>query len=448
MQPLINAIIRGFERYMPEPFAFGVLMTLLAMVLALGMTDSGPQDVVVAWGDGLSALLSFITQVCLTIMFAYALGHLGPVPALLQRLASLPSSAAGAYAFCALFTGLVSLFCWPLGTILGGLMAKQVALSCRRRDIAVHYPLLGGAAFSGFVVWHMGYTASAPLLVATAGNPMESLLGGVLPVSETILAPFNLCAIVATLGVVCWVATRLQPSHVEPVTDEIIAGTGMLQTAATEPPRPGFAGYIENARWPTTVAGLLLAFYVMNWFAQHGLQLDLNLVNWSFLALCLLLSRSARNFSEVLMSGGRAVVPTLLQYPLYAGIMGIMLNSGLIAQVADFFARVGTADTLPLIAFVTAGFINLFIPSGGAQWAVQGPAFLAAAQQLGTDPALIVMGVAYGDQWTNIIHPFVLIPLLIMTGLRASQVLSFSFIMFLAATLPLAAGLWLAALTM
>ena len=102
---------------------------------------------------------------------------------------------------------------------------------------------------------------------------------------------------------------------------------------------------------------------------------------------------------------------------MYAGIMGLMLNTGLVAQVAGWFATIGTAQTLPLIAFLSGGGINLFIPSGGAQWAVQGPAFVEAAQQLGTDLPLIVMGVAYGDQWTNIIHPFVVIPLLIMTRL-------------------------------
>lgn len=447
MQRLVKRIIVLFDRFMPEPFAFGVLMTLIAMVITLSATDAGPMDIVVAWGDGLAALLSFITQVCLTIMFAFALGHLGPVPRYLQQLAGLPKSSTSAYAFCALFTGVVCLFCWPLGTILGGLMAKQVALSCRARDIPIHYPLLGGAAFSGFVVWHMGYTASAPLLVATQGNPMQAMIGGVLPVTETILSTGNLLTIVATLGVVCFVATRLEPAEVEPVTDEIIAGTGMVEGLNQQTARrAGFAGHIESSRWPTTVLGLLLLVYVVNWFVEHGIRLDLNLVNWSFLALCLLLSRSAREFSEVLMSGGRAVIPTLLQYPLYAGIMGIMLNTGMVAQIAGLFARIGTAETLPLIAFLSGGVINLFIPSGGAQWAVQGPAFLEAAQTLGTDPALIVLGVAYGDQWTNIIHPFVLIPLLIMTGLRASQVLSFSSIMFVAAGIPLAGGLLLASL--
>ncbi len=446
MQKVIDAIIVAFDRYMPEPFAFGVLMTLVAMVLTWGATEAQPVEVVVAWGDGLSMLLPFITQVCLTIMFAFALAHLGPVPKYLNRLASIPRTSTAAYAFCAVFTGVVCLVCWPLGTILGGLMAKEVALSCRARGIDVHYPLLGGAAFSGFVVWHMGYTASAPLLVATAGNPMESMLGGLIPVSQTIMSTNNLLAIVATLTVVALVATRLEPDQKAPITDEIAAGTGMLEAdVETTPRRPGFAGYIENARWPSTVMGLLLFGYVGYWFLTNGIQLDLNLVNWSFLALCLVLSRSAREFSDVLMNGGRAVIPTLLQYPLYAGIMGIMLNTGLIADLANVFAQVGTAETLPLIAFFSGGFINLFIPSGGAQWAVQGPAFLEAARTLGTDPELIVMGVAYGDQWTNIIHPFVIIPLLIMTGLRANQVLPFSFIMFVAATVPLAGALYLAA---
>ena len=444
MQKLTRAIIRVFDRYMPEPFAFGIVMTLAALVLTWWLTPASAEKVVMSWGNGLASLLPFITQVCLTILFAYALAHLGPVPAYLERLAGLPRTAQGAYAFVAVFAGCVSLIAWPLGTILGGLMARQVALAFRNRGQKVHYPLLGGAAFSGFVVWHMGYSGSAPLLVATQGNPMQEQLGGLLPVTQTTLATFNLVTIVLTLACVALVASLLAPADAE--LEEIDESNAVQDPERSNQERPlegrsGPAYRLENSRWLTSFLGVLLIIYVANWFYSKGIQLDLNIVNWTFLAACLLLTRSASEFSQVLMQAGRAVVPTLLQYPLYAGIMGVMLNTGLVAQLADYFARIGTAETLPLIAFLSGGVINMFIPSGGAQWAVQGPAFLAAAETLGTAPELIVMGVAYGDQWTNIIHPFVVIPLLIMTGLPANKVLSYSFILFLVATVPLAGGL-------
>jgi short-chain fatty acids transporter len=444
MQKLTRTVIRVFDRYMPEPFAFGIVMTMVALLLTWWLTPASAEKVVMSWGNGLASLLPFITQVCLTILFAYALAHLGPVPAYLERLAGFPKTARGAYAFVAVFAGCVSLVAWPLGTILGGLMARQVALAFRHRGQKVHYPLLGGAAFSGFVVWHMGYSGSAPLLVATQGNPMQEQLGGLLPVTQTTLATFNLVTIVLTLACIALVASFLGPAEDEleeidePETSVDKANVNEQTAPIT---RPGIASQLENSRWLTSVLGVLLIVYVANWFYSKGIQLDLNIVNWTFLAACLLLTRSASEFTEVLMQAGRAVVPTLLQYPLYAGIMGVMLSTGLVAQLADYFARIGTAETLPLIAFFSGGVINMFIPSGGAQWAVQGPAFLAAAEALGTAPELIVMGVAYGDQWTNIIHPFVVIPLLIMTGLPANKVLSYSFVLFLVATIPLAGGL-------
>ena len=446
MQKFAQKVVTLFERFMPEPFAFSVLMTFVAMLLVWSVTDATPVDVVVSWGEGLSSLLPFITQVCLTILFAFSLAHLGPVPRFLESLADVPKTASQAYAFAAMFTSAVCLIAWPLGTILGGLMAREIGLRFKARGDQVHYPLLGGAAFSGFVVWHMGYSASAPLLVATEGNPMQEMMGGIVPVTETLLSPYNLMTIVATVAVVAFMATRLAPadSDIEEIDESSLPGSGGSHVSREAEQRPGFASRFEHARWPTTLMGLILFSYVGYWFYTHGVQLELNIVNWTFLGLCLLLARNAANLSDVTMQAGRAVIPTLLQYPLYGGIMGLMMGTGVVAMMAGYFAEIGSAETLPLIAFFSGGLINLFIPSGGAQWAVQGPAFLEAADLLGTDPALIVMGVAYGDQWTNIIHPFIVIPLLIMTGLKASKVLSYSFILFLIATLPLAGGLLMA----
>ena len=450
MQKFAQKVVGLFDRFMPEPLSFGVLMTFIAMILAWSVTDATPVEVLVSWGQGLSSLLPFITQVSLTILFSFSLAHLGPVPRLLEALADLPKTASKAYAFAAIFTSCVCLIAWPLGTILGGLMAREIALRFRARGDKIHYPLLGGAAFSGFVVWHMGYSASAPLLVATEGNPMQEVLGGVLPVTETILSPFNLMTILATVVVVAFTTSRLAPDNkdVEEIEEKSLSVSGEIPKSSDLEMRPGFASAFEHARWPTTTMGLLLFGYVGYWFFTRGAQLELNIVNWTFLGLCLLLTKNASNLIDVMMRAGRAVIPTLLQYPLYGGIMGLMIGTGVVTMMAGYFAEIGSAETLPLIAFFSGGLINLFIPSGGAQWAVQGPAFLEAAKLLGTDPSLIVLGVAYGDQWTNIIHPFVVIPLLIMTGLKANKVLSYSFIVFLIATLPLAGGLLIASYTM
>ncbi len=441
-----HVIVRVVDRYLPEPFVFAIVMTAATIVLVLLVTPAGPTEVFAAWGGGLSMLLAFTTQMCLMVLFAYTVAHIGPVPRLLARLASIPGSAKSAYIFAAVFAGLVALVAWPLGVILGGLMARAIGNSLRERGVRVHYPLLGGAAFGGFVIWHMGYSGSAPLLTATPGNPLEAQLGGLIPVTETIFTSWNLSIAVLTLATVAVVAALMHPADESeimecPADNPASAGTVTERSAGDRPAGP--ARTIENSRLPTLLLGLALSGYVVYWLLTRGLLLDLNIVNWTFLAAGLLLTRSSSEYGSVMLEGGRAVVPILLQYPMYAGIMGIMLKTGFVSVLAEGFVTIASADTLPFLAFLSGGFINFFIPSGGAQWAVQGPAFIEAAKVLGTDLPLVVMGVAYGDQWTNIIHPFVVIPLLIMTGLKARQVLAYSFILFLAAGVTLGGGLLL-----
>jgi short-chain fatty acids transporter len=447
LQTLSNAVTRGLERYLPEPFSLGILLTFVALMLAWIFTPATAEDVLVAWGGGLSDLLPFITQVCLTILFAMAFVRLGPVPGWLTRLAQVPRTPRTAYAYLAALVGCASLLAWPLGLIGGGLMARRIALAFRERGAVVHYPLLAAAAFGGFVVIQMGYSATIPLLVATEGNPMQEMLGGVLPVDRTTFAPFNLVAVVATLASVVLAAAFLGPRDrdSEPIADA--EGSDALFAPAEAPrARAGLAAAIEESRWVTAALGLLVVAYVAHWFHGHGVRLDLNIANWTFLAACLLIARSPGELVGALAPAGRIVVLVLLQYPIYSGIMGMMIDTGLAARIAALGSALGSAETLPLIAFLSAGVINIFIPSGGAQWAVQGPPFLEAAMTLGTDPALIVMAVAYGDQWTNLIHPFVAIPLLLLTGLPAYKVLPYSFLLFLVAGVPLTMTLLVASL--
>ena len=445
LDSISNKIVRMVDRYLPDPFVFALLMTLVTFVLGLVVTDAGPVKMLVAWGDGLSMLLAFIAQMALMILFAYALSRLEPIPTLLNKIAGLPSKPWVAYSSATFFAGIVSLINWPLGLILGSLYARALGIAAQEKGLRLHYPLLGAAAFGGFVVWHMGYSASAPLFVATEGNAMQVQLGGLIPVTETIFAGWNMLVAVVTLCMVAFTACVLHPKDQSKILEcdqSAYQVDAKSAVEAGEVIRP--ADRLERSRWPIFAVGSLAMAYVVHWFVTKGLVLDLNIVNWTFLALGLLLARSGVQYAEAFYSGARAAAPTMLQYPLYGGIMGMMLGSGIIAAIAPAVTRIATENTLPVVAFLFGGLVNFFIPSGGAQWAVQGPAFIEAANELGTDMSLIVMGVAYGDQWTNIIHPFTAIVVVILTGIKARKLISYTAVMWLVSALPLGLGLYLA----
>ncbi len=441
---LSSTIVKIVDRYLPDPFVFALLMTLVAVILALLVTDSTPVMVITAWGDGLSMLLAFISQMALMLLFAYALSRLEPIPSLLNKIASLPNKPWIAYSSAIFFTGLVSLFSWPLGLILGPLYARALGISARGKGLKLHYPLLAAAAFAGFIVWHMGYSASAPLFVATEGHKMQEQMGGVMPVTETIFTIWNIIIAFVTLVLVAVTACLLHPKNAEDIAECEQDAYNADDLVVDKSSLSGPADWIEHSRMPVFTMGILLCIYLSHWFISKGLVLDLNIVNWSFLAIGLLLAKSSAQYANAFYSGARTAAPVLLQYPFYGGVMGIMLGTGIISNIAPFFTRIATENTLPVIAFLFGGLINFFIPSGGAQWAVQGPAFIEAAQQLGTDLPLVVMGIAYGDQWTNIIHPFTVIIAVILTGLKARQIIAYTAVMWLVAALPLGFGLYLA----
>ena len=432
---------RAIEQYCPDPLVFAILLTVVMLVLALLLTDTSPERALSAWGNGLHSLLAFTMQMCLIIITAYVLAHTRAVNALLQGLGRLPRNIWQAYTLVTISAALFSLICWPLGPIAGGLIAREVALNAQRRDIPVNYPLLGAAAFGGFVVWEMGYSSSIGLAVATPGNPLEQMIGGTIGVELTLLSWWNLLTIVTTVATVLVTVIIFHYKH------EGRSCTPPPHTAAAvlqEPARPGLMGRLESGRSISLLLSLMLFSFLAYWFATHGLDLSLNIVNWSFLALGLLLANSSLHYTELFASGSRVAAPVLLQYPLYGGMMGLAIESGLAERVSDFIIGIANAETLPIIGFLSAGLINIFIPSGGAQWALQGPAFIEAAKALEADLSVVTMSIAYGDQWTNLIQPFCAIPLLAVTGLKLREIYSYCMVICLASAFPMMLGLYLA----
>ena len=379
MRTLAKPFILFVERFYPDPFVFAIVLTFFSGLMALGLTDAGPTEVLIAWGEGLKGLLTFIAQIALTLVTAHALAHTDAVRAVLSRLGGLPRRAGSAYALVALVAGVASLIAWSLGLVAGAIIARQVALRSAERGLRLHYPLLVASAYAGFVVWHMGYSSSAALFVATPGHALEQI-AGIIPVSETIFAGWNIATALITLALVAIVCALMKPADDECIPldtsthdlDPEISPNPEIKTSPAE--------RIDNSRLLSAAVGLALTCYLVYWFARRGLDLNLNIVNWSFLGLGLLLARSPIHYVRLIAGASGTVAQIILQYPFYAGIMGLMITTGLVEVIAGWFTAIASAQTLGFWAFLSAGLINFFIPSGGGQWAVQGPIFIEAAR--------------------------------------------------------------------
>jgi short-chain fatty acids transporter len=434
MRP-VNSLV---ERYIPSALVFAIVLSVVVAIMALILTDAGPVEVIKGWGDGLSGLLAFMTQMALILLLGHTLANTRPVRKLLAFLGGLPRGPIQAYVFVFVIAAIASLITWGLGLVVGALLAKEVAAQLRAKGVRLHFPMLVAAAFSGFVVWHMGYSGSGPLTAATEGSFLAEQIGRTIPVSETTFSLWNILAAVATVivvgGALALVAPRGDDKIVELGVDAREGEADMDDEVVTPADR------VDASRILTLVVGVALVAYLVIHFSQGG-TLTLDIVNWSFLTLIFLLVRNPFELIALIKNAASNVGDILLQFPLYAGIMGIMTTTGLITVLSDFFVNVSTPQTFGFLALLSAGLVNFFVPSGGGQFAVQGPIMLDAAARLDVDPAVAIMAVSYGDQWTNMIQPFWALPLLAIAGLKMRDILGYTVITLIASGLVFSATL-------
>jgi len=446
---MLNRLSKPFvyfvERWYPDPLIFAFGLTLLSFIMAMIFTDSSLLTAIIGWGDGFKMLMTFIGQLAFTLIASTALANTRPVTKLLQIIANIPKTEFGCYALAALVGALASLLSWALGLVVGGIVARHIQFRAQQKGITPHYALLVASAYSGFVVWHMGYSGSAQLFVATKGHVFEKLIG-VIPVSETLFSSYNVIAIILCLITIPILVGLMRPKKgqavglsdavVQQIEAEIVNTRQTKSTvkqeltndSVNEFPAPSYAERIERMRFFNIAIGGILLSYLVYHFATKGLDLDLNIVNWSFLALGLILSDSPVHYVRLVADAGRNVGQIILQYPLYAGLMGLMIKTGLAKVLAGAFTAFATKGTLAFWTFISAGLLNMFIPSGGGQWSVQGAVCIDCAKALDVPYHAIVSAVAYGDQWTNMIQPFWTIPLLAIAGLKMRDMMGYTFV--------------------
>ncbi|MDC6484887.1 TIGR00366 family protein [Methylophilaceae bacterium] len=439
-QALARPFVLFVERFYPDAFIFVIILSLITFLSALFLTDSSVSSTLLAWGDGLPMLFKFTAQITIIMVGAHALAHTEPVQKFLTKIGQLPNSSNQAYGLVAFTAGIASLFAWSFGLIIGAIVARSVASECYKKSFKIHYPLLVASAYSGFVIWHMGYSSSAALFVATPGHLLEDKIG-VIPVTETILSSANIVLALMALGIITIICPLMRPkdedviqfnpSPTENINKKFLIKKGELTLIEK----------FENHKSLNIFLGLAIVAYIFTTYSQKGFSLTLDIVSWTFLAFGLLLASSPMHFIKLVNNASSTVGPIILQYPFYSGIMGMMATTGLMKVITDWIVSIATPETLGFFAFLSGGLVNMFIPSGGGQWAVQGPIMVEAAQSLGVNPAIVVLGVAYGDQWSNMIQPFWTIPVLAIAGLHMRQILGYTFVIFIMTGLLYGSGM-------
>lgn len=198
---------------------------------------------------------------------------------------------------------------------------------------------------------------------------------------------------------------------------------------------------LENSVTLAWLVGIPGVIFLLDHFVFRGGGLNLNIVNFMFLSLAIVLHRTPRSLLESLneaIKGGAGIV---IQFPFYAGIMAIMVQSGLAESMSQGLISFATETSLPFWSFISAGIVNLFVPSGGGQWAVQAPVMLPAAEALGVDVARVSMAVAWGDAWTNLLQPFWALPVLAIAGLKAKDIMGYCLIQLVITGVIISVGL-------
>ncbi len=332
---------------------------------------------------------------------------------MLDRLARLPDP--GKPAQAVLLAGLFSMTSgylnWAVCLVGSALFVPFILKRNPKADVR----LVIAAAYMGLgTTWQSGLSSSAPLILATPGNPLLApgtgapIIDRLYPVTETLFNPFNLVYLLIIGAVGLLVAVALHPQRdVETLApnelDAIMPKPPKLEHRAQTP-----AGRIDAFRGWVLLAVVLLAYPLGHSIATRGFGASwtINAYNTVFLIVALLLHGRPLSFLAACRNGVDAAWGIILQFPFYAGIFGLMQNTDLGSRLGEWFAELATERTFPFVVFVYSSIMNLFVPSAGSKWLIEAPYLIPAGDALGVSTVTVTLAYMYGDSATNLIQPF------------------------------------------
>ena len=447
LQRMGSALANWAEKWFPDAYVFAAIAVLIVVLAALAMGRT-PAQVSVDFGKSFWNLIPFTMQMAFVVIGGYIVAVAPPVRKVINWLAQFPKTPKVAVAYVAFVSMMASLLSWGFSLIFAGILMREVS----KRVAGVDYRAMGAAGYLGLgSIWALGLSSSAALLMATKGSIPPALLkiSGVIPLADTLFTWQNLVLIIVLLVLSVWICYASTPTADKAKTVEM-AGIAYKEESddVGTPQTPGEK--LEFSPILTLVIVALGLVYLYDVFSTKGglAALDLNTYNFMFLMAGMLLHWTPRSFlraaaKSVPMTGG-----VLLQFPLYAGIFGVLMGSGLNEVLAHFFVSISTQETLPIVGGIYSAILGLFLPSGGGKWVVEAPYLLQAASELKVNLAWMVQVYNAAEALPNFINPFWMLPLMGLTGVKARDLAGYSTLQLIFHTPVVLLLLWLLGLTL
>ncbi len=435
---MISKIELIFKKFLPSPFSIAILLSIIVFIIAYLFTKSSVIDLLKYWEKGLwnAGLMSFGMQMMLMLVLGYVIALSSSFNRIIVYITPLCKNTANAAFLVAASTIIVSWINWGLGLIFGAILVRKVGEHAINNNITINYPLIGACGYSGLMVWHGGLSGSIPLKISEPNHFAEIITNKVilnkLPnginFDSTVFSNMNITVSLLLLIIV-------------PLTLYFIGKIKVVQnkiklkqlTTKTEPVYPFGAERIDHSK----IFGKVIGFIILTVAIIKAINTSsISFINPNYINLCLfsfalILHKNIFSFLNAVNKAISSASGILIQFPLYFGIMGIMNQSGLVDVLSDFFISISNQKTFPIFTMLSGGLVNIFVPSGGGQWAVQGPIVIQSAMEIGVSIPKSIMALSYGDQLTNMLQPFWALPLLGITELKAKEILPYTLVIMI-----------------
>lgn len=426
------------EKWFPDSWVFAVV-GIFIVVLAAFAIGVPAQETSKAFGKGFWSLIPFTMQMAFVVIGGYVVASSRPASRLIEALARVPGNGRTAVAWVAFVSMTASLLNWGLSLVFGGLLVKALA---RRTDLKMDYRAAGAAAYLGLgAVWALGISSSAAQLQANPASLPAGILNitGVIPFTQTIFmwqSGAMLAVLMLASIAVAYVTAPSDRNARDAASCEV--DTAVEVHSVARPTRPG--EWLEYSPLLIIFLVLLAAGWMVEEFrSKPFIQAisGLNTYNLIFLMVGALLHWRPRSFLDAVSRAVPTTTGVLIQFPLYGAIAAIMTEvkgadgATIAHHLSTFFTQVASHDTYALLMGVYSAVLGFFLPSGGGKWIIEAPYVMQVANDLHYHLGWAVQIYNAAEALPNLINPFYMLPLLGVLGLKARDLVGFSFVQLL-----------------